>query len=196
MRTLRAGLVNADLTPFTQYRGRPNGRVNERLDERPMADEAQWLTYAALAEKLGVSPEAARQKAVRGRWRRQRGNDGRALVLVEPAVMDRLKAGKRPSREHPDGQVNERVNEHPNANAAVNALMEHVETLKAALARAEATVADRDADVRRERERVEELTRDLLRVTGEAMAAASARDDLRAELDAMRARPWWKRMLA
>jgi len=196
VRTLRAGLVNADLTPFTQYRGRPNGRVNERLDERPMADEAQWLTYAALAEKLGVSPEAARQKAVRGRWRRQRGNDGRALVLVEPAVMDRLKAGKRPSREHPDGQVNERVNEHPNANAAVNALMEHVETLKAALARAEATVADRDADVRRERERVEELTRDLLRVTGEAMAAASARDDLRAELDAMRARPWWKRMLA
>lgn len=179
---------------FAQDRGRPNERANERLDERPMADESQWLTYAALAEKLGVSAEAARQKAVRGRWRRQRGNDGRTLVLVEPAVLKRLKAGKRPSDERPVGQVNERVNEHPDANAAVNALMEHVETLKAALARAEATVADRDADVRRERDRVEELTRELLRVTGEAMAAASARDDLRAELDAMRARPWWKRL--
>ena len=187
-------MVNAALTAFAQDRGRPNERAVERLDEHPMADEAQWLTYAALAEKLGVSAEAARQKAVRGRWRRQRGNDGRTLVLVEPAVMGRLKAGKRPSRERPDGQVNERVNEHPDANAAVNALMEHVETLKAALARAEATVADRDADVRRERERVDELSRDLLRVTGEAMAAASARDDLRAELDAMRARPWWKRL--
>jgi len=190
--TLRTGdvVVNAALTMFAQDRDRPNERANERLDERPMSDESQWLTYAALAEKLGVSAEAARQKAVRGRWRRQRGNDGRTLVLVEPAVLSRLKAGKRPSDERAVG----RVNEHPDADRTVNALMEHVETLKAALARAEATVADRDADVRRERDRVEELTRELLRVTGEAMAAASARDDLRAELDAMRARPWWKRL--
>jgi hypothetical protein len=46
-----------------------------------MADA--WLSYADLAKALGTSPEAARQKAIRGRWRRQRGNDGRALVLVD-----------------------------------------------------------------------------------------------------------------
>jgi hypothetical protein len=69
-----------------------------------------WLKYSDLAEALGITPEAvdleverachaprkrpderlavrpderrtARQKAIRGRWRRQRGNDGKALVL-------------------------------------------------------------------------------------------------------------------
>jgi hypothetical protein len=46
-----------------------------------MADA--WLSYADIAKALGTSPEAARQKAIRGRWRRQRGNDGRALVLAD-----------------------------------------------------------------------------------------------------------------
>jgi hypothetical protein len=41
-----------------------------------------WLTYGELGERLGISPEAARQKAMRGRWRRQQGNDGKARVLV------------------------------------------------------------------------------------------------------------------
>ena len=29
-----------------------------------------WLTYADFAKALGITPEAARQKAIRGRWRR------------------------------------------------------------------------------------------------------------------------------
>ncbi len=44
--------------------------------------ESSWLTYKQAADKLGVSPQAARQKAIRGRWPRTRGNDGQALIQV------------------------------------------------------------------------------------------------------------------
>ena len=42
--------------------------------------EGDWLTYEQAAERLNVSPEAVRQKAIRGRWQRVVGNDGRARV--------------------------------------------------------------------------------------------------------------------
>jgi hypothetical protein len=54
-----------------------------------------WLSYADIAKALGTSPEAPRQKAILGRWRRQRGNDGRALVLVD------LEAGALPTAPSP-----------------------------------------------------------------------------------------------
>lgn len=174
---------------------RPHDRVfNTRTDAR--MPDPEWMTYAQLGERLGVSPEAARQKALRGRWRRQQGNDGRTLVLVEP---DACSGPRKPRRrlpveqvdEHPHGQPDE-----PRTDArTVDALTAHIETLKGALAKAEAALVERDVDVRRERERVDDLTRELLRVTAEAMAAGAARDNLRVELDAARARPWWKRLV-
>jgi hypothetical protein len=48
----------------------------------------QWLTYRDLAERLGISVEAAQQKARRGRWQRRDNNDGRRLVLVSYEVLD------------------------------------------------------------------------------------------------------------
>lgn len=45
-----------------------------------MAD--QWLTYQQAGDALGLSAEAVRQRAIRLKWRRQRGNDGRTLVLI------------------------------------------------------------------------------------------------------------------
>jgi hypothetical protein len=47
----------------------------------------QWLTYRDPAERLGISVEAAQQKARRGRWTRREGNDGRRLVLVPYEAM-------------------------------------------------------------------------------------------------------------
>jgi hypothetical protein len=47
----------------------------------------RWLTYQQAGEVLGMSPEAARQRARRLKWRTQRGNDGRTLVLL-PEVPD------------------------------------------------------------------------------------------------------------
>ena len=44
---------------------------------------AVWVSYAELAEHLGISPEAARQKSIRARWQRKLGDDGKARVLVD-----------------------------------------------------------------------------------------------------------------
>ena len=46
-----------------------------------MAEE--WLTYSDLGERLGISSEAARQKAIRDRWPRRLAEDGRAQVQVD-----------------------------------------------------------------------------------------------------------------
>ena len=58
-----------------------------------MDDEnGAWLTYQEAGDRLGVSPEAARAKAARRRWRRQIGNDGLARVRIpedERAAGDR-----------------------------------------------------------------------------------------------------------
>jgi hypothetical protein len=47
----------------------------------------EWLTYAEAGERLGVSPEAVRAKAIRKAWRRQAGNDGKARILVPPEIL-------------------------------------------------------------------------------------------------------------
>jgi hypothetical protein len=44
--------------------------------------EGDWLTYAEAAERLNATPEAVRQKAIRGRWQRTIGNDKRARVRL------------------------------------------------------------------------------------------------------------------
>jgi hypothetical protein len=88
-----------------------------------------WLTYTQAAEKLGVSRQAVRQKATRGRWPRTRGNDGQARIQV-PEQPYRPRTVTVPvSDDHPDDQL-------------VDALREHNETLKAELA-AERTRADK-----------------------------------------------------
>ena len=49
--------------------------------------EPRWLTYAELAELMEASTEAARAFANRLELRKQRGNDGKARVYVEPDVL-------------------------------------------------------------------------------------------------------------
>ncbi len=43
----------------------------------------EQLTYAQIAERLGVSPEAARAIVKRNRLPRSRANDGKTLVAVD-----------------------------------------------------------------------------------------------------------------
>ena len=50
-----------------------------------MAEE--WLTYAELGGRLGISAAAARHRVSRMNLRRQVGNDGRARVLVDLAEL-------------------------------------------------------------------------------------------------------------
>lgn len=44
--------------------------------------DVRWLTYDEMAQELGIARESARQLAIRKRWPRQKGNDGRARIGV------------------------------------------------------------------------------------------------------------------
>lgn len=54
----------------------------------------EWLTYNELAERFGSSPEAMRQRSLRGQWRRQTNNDGKTIVLVPEDVLVRPRKKK------------------------------------------------------------------------------------------------------
>ncbi len=46
-----------------------------------MTDGAvRWMTYDEIAEALSINRESARQLAIRKRWGRRKGNDGKARV--------------------------------------------------------------------------------------------------------------------
>src|SRR3954454_16901245 len=53
-----------------------------------MNDEVIWLTYDALAERLGIERESARQRARRGMWARRKANSGRLTVAVPVEVVE------------------------------------------------------------------------------------------------------------
>jgi chromosome segregation ATPase len=86
---------------------------------------AQWLTYEEAGERLRVSVAAVRARALRGGWRRQPGNDGKARVLITQEAV-------RAAAEQPSS---------PRAKPAkrdlVGVLRAHVDTLKADVARLE-----------------------------------------------------------
>jgi hypothetical protein len=154
--------------------------------------EPEWLTYAEVADRLGVSPEAARSRAKRLGWRRQSGNDGRARVLV---ALDRRPPGGGPvTPRSPPGQKtidpalvtaleshiktlqteNEGLKQDLSTTRAD--LSAHVETLKAQLAGAEARAGEEAAKTER---------------------AIAAFESLAVKLEAMAEgrRPWWRRLV-
>jgi excisionase family DNA binding protein len=131
----------------------------------------QWLTYAEAAEKLGVSKQAIRQKVIRGRWPRMRGNDGQARVQIP----EQPYAVRTPSVPRTD----------------VAAMQAQIEALRAELARAEECSRGHRADYVRERDRADLLIATLDRVSEEAARVPALRETvaaLKAALDAEQAR--------
>ncbi len=53
-----------------------------------MTGETVALTYAELAERLGIEVASAKMRARRGKWRREPDNDGRTRVLVPSEVLE------------------------------------------------------------------------------------------------------------
>src|SRR3954467_11749192 len=85
----------------------PNAlNTSEQAPPRPSGPV--WLTYVELGDRLGITPDAARQKAIRGHWRKQRGNDGKARVLVEAEVPQRP-VQTHPNGNHADDHLDERM---------------------------------------------------------------------------------------
>lgn len=146
------------------------------------------LTYAELAERLGVSVDGARMRTKRSGWPKVKGNDGTMRVTVEEAELT-------PAERSPN--VRPAFTEQPNEQAAeqVRTLEAHIATLKEQVAsmseqigKAEAQAAQERGRADAEREKVADLTAQLLRLTGEMM-------DLQKAREADRLRPWWRRMV-
>ena len=151
----------------------------------------EWLTYVQAAEKLGVSPNAARQRAIRGRWQRTLGNDRRTRICLPDGWQSFV---RRPNGRSPRAQA-----ELTGARRSIAALQDHIETLKTQLVAAElraekqasefaAREAKLAAELATERtladnmsNRVDQLTVDL------AVQNQTARRGLEGEL----ARAWW-----
>jgi hypothetical protein len=143
----------------------------------------EMLTYAALGERLGCSPEAARALAKRLRLPRQRANDGKALVAVDVAELNHAPMLRTVAGRSPDDH-----------RAVATALKTRIKALEAELARLEAAAAVHRADFERERARGDRLMAEVLKTTADLMAAKQAAARLAVELAMLQSRPWWRRL--
>jgi len=130
------------------------------------------LTYAALGQRLGCSPEAARALAKRLRLPRQKANDGKALVMVDVSEIDHKPL---PARS-PLGHL-----------SVAETLQAKIELLEAELAKVEAAAAGHRADFERERDRADKLLSEVLRATVDLIGAKEANARTEGDLAVVRA---------
>ena len=106
---------------------------------------SEQLTYEQLAERLGITREAARAIVKRQRLPRSKGNDGKTLVTVD---LDELRH-KPMSGRSPGGD--------PAVTTTIAALKVRIETLEAELAAEQERSAGHRADFERERDRADRM---------------------------------------
>src|SRR5215472_1120451 len=135
---------------------RPGDPVSEPLMT------VEMLTYDELADRLSISPEAARSLAKRLQLPRAVSIDGRARVTIDPAAIEHK----------PRPPVSRKT---------------RIESLQTQIARLEATAATLRADFERERDRADRLTAALLKAAAETSAAREATARLEGEVTALRA---------
>ena len=142
------------------------------------------LTYAELAERLGVSVDGARMKAKRAGWPKVKGNDGTMRVTVEDAELTPAERSPnvRPAfAEQPNEQVR-------TLEAHIASLKEQVASMQDQLGKADALANTERGRAEQERERVADLTAQLLKLTADMMGLQQAHQ-------AERQRPWWRRLV-
>jgi hypothetical protein len=142
---------------------------------------SEWLTYAQVGERLGLSAEAARHRARRLRWRTQPGNDGKTLVLLPGDV--------EPARPRPPVRTGDRAPVHthvqPAEIARLAGLLERADA-RADAAQVRADAADERADRAQARTDAAETRADRAEAT--VMAERTRADQAEAALGAERAR--------
>jgi hypothetical protein len=149
-----------------------------------------WLTYREAADILHVSPQAVRQKAIRGRWLKISGNDGKARVQVPDTVSAAVSAtmsadSDETGKHHVRQRVRHRVRE---ADVSLVAALEgHVQTLQAELASEKERVTATEAQLS---QRDAQLAEANMRADKVIAAFASLADRLDALVEARR-RSWW-----
>jgi len=136
----------------------------------------EWLTYVQIAERLGVSRNAARQRAIRGRWQRTLGNDQRTRIRPPDGWEHNVRTRNGRSSRTPNGHIP--------AKLLMAALEEHIGTLKAQLIAAETRSERLAADfAAREAKHAAELATE--RTLADQMSARV--DQLTADLTGQRA---------
>ena len=156
--------------------------------------DGQWLTYRDIAVRLGVSVEAARRRALRGKWARMPGNDGMTRVRPPDDLSDHRTPDVRPDAV-PDNPVHGLQTQIARLEGELagksEALIEARARAAAAEARAEKQAADFAA---RDAERIADLAAERAK-TEKAIEAFSALVD---RLDALAAanqrQPFLKRL--
>jgi hypothetical protein len=104
-----------------------------------MSEEVRWLSYDELAAVLGIHRESARQLAIRKRWGRRKGNDGRARVGVPE---DALRPEPRPATRPETGpSPAESTSDHT---SPIQVLTRHIERLEQELGMVREKAAERD----------------------------------------------------
>lgn len=93
----------------------------------------EWLTYVELAERFGSTPEAMRQRSLRGQWRRQSNNDGKTIVLVPEDVLVRPRQKKVRAKETGVEQPKQ-TSSNKDLERIISVLESHIGTLEKELA--------------------------------------------------------------
>src|SRR3954453_5491483 len=97
--------------------------------------DTKLLTFAELAETLGIAVDSAKRLARRRRWQKQPGNDGLARVAVP---VERLVRADIPEDVRGDIPADVPEDDRGDVRAVIRALEQHNDTLKDMLAKAEA----------------------------------------------------------
>jgi DNA repair exonuclease SbcCD ATPase subunit len=173
----------------------------------------RWMTYQEAATALRMTPESIRARARREHWRKQLGNDGKALILV-PVDATSIVPGE-PDDYAPASRPVKRPEPDPVA-LALQARISDLETRASELA----AQVDRERSERlQERERADRLTDEvanLARLLASTVDESAAReralhdqigqakearnrleaeaDKAQSELAEWKARPWWQRL--
>jgi hypothetical protein len=146
--------------------------------------EYQLMTYREAATALGITVASARRLATRNKgWPRRVCNDGLARVGIP---LDRLPPDDIPVVA-PDAPSDDTTDPAPDVMGTVEALREHIDTLRDQLAKAESR-----ADT--ERVRADAAQAEAMKVALDAMRAANERDESRREIEQLQARRWWQRI--
>ena len=143
-----------------------------------MGDEraGDWLTYREVGERLGVTAEVIRYRALRGKWPRRRGNDGRARVQMPEDARDVRTPGAQGARTPSARSV--RTLGAPRVDAALShALESHIKALQ----------ADNEA-LKQELAALAELAAEQARTTQASAALEAHVETLKAQLAAAEGR--------
>ena len=159
----------------------------------PERSDEQLLTYAELAERIGISPDGARMRAKRESWRQDRNDPSGPMRVRVPSAALPVHPPERSTEKRPNGagvrvNIDERLDE----------LAANVAEIRANIARTESIETELRTELANARERaaVAEVRIDAERESAEDRVAArnAVIEELRAELARLRL-PFWRRWI-